>query len=211
MKTIVTCVGDALTCRLDMEGGSGSVPTLPSWVTAYVSGASDLIVITIDNPSTAGIYGPYDFGAFDVEIVVNENCFESVDPCCDGLERNIAFLNRWGGWQNWIFDGVTTFETQHRGNEKTFARSDNVVRYHDTGDVFDGEIVTTRDIGRNHVDLIVEMAMSIQAYLYNSNTGAFDIPILIERQSFTKYETRTNFFTINIRFIYATRKNYQIQ
>jgi hypothetical protein len=134
-----------------------------------------------------------------IEIVIS-NCIQNFyDNCCDN-QCNIAWLNRQGGWQNYIFTGIKTFEVrQDDGN--TFKTLQKVLKWTNRSEVYDGMICTTGNIPKAHVDYLDSLRYSIQAYLYNPTTNAWDIPIVVDSESFTKYTTKDKLFDISIAFI----------
>lgn len=139
-------------------------------------------------------------------LVDRYNVFQN---CCG--DRNIAWLNIQGGWQNYIFTGIKTFNID-AGRDKQYKTSDYVLRHSEISGVYDGELLTTGDIPKSHADLLDGLkAKSIQAYLFNDDSGTWDIPILIDRDSYVKYKSRDKFFEVRVKFIYATEILIQSQ
>lgn len=139
-------------------------------------------------------------------LVDRYNVFQN---CCG--DRNIAWLNIQGGWNNYIFSGIKTF-TIEGGKDNQFKTSDYVAKYSEISGVYDGELLTTGDIPKSHVDVLDGLkAKSIQAFLFNDVTQAWDIPILIDRGSYTKYKSNDKFFEVRVKFIYATEVLIQTQ
>lgn len=128
--------------------------------------------------------------------------------CCG--DRNIAWLNIQGGWQNYVFSGIKTFQVEVEGS-KQFKNSNLEKKHSQIDGVYTGEIVTTGDIPKAHVDALDGLRYSIQAFLYNDDTEAWDIPILIEPESFTKYKSNDKFYEVRIKFIYAEEILVQTQ
>jgi hypothetical protein len=129
--------------------------------------------------------------------------------CCDN-DINIGWFNRLGGWQNYIFSGVKTFEVQI-DDTKTFKSFERVKKFSEITGVYEGEIVTTGNIPKAHADYLDSLRYSIQAYVYNEETSAWDLPILVDVESWVKYSSRDKLFDVRIRFIYATEKIIQSQ
>lgn len=139
-------------------------------------------------------------------LVDRYNVFQN---CCG--DRNIAWLNIQGGWQNYIFTGIKNFQIEG-GKDNQFKTSDYVAKYSEISGVYDGELLTTGDIPKSHVDVLDGLrAKSIQAFLFNETSQAWDIPILIDRGSYTKYKSRDKFFEVRVKFIYATEVLIQTQ
>jgi hypothetical protein len=129
--------------------------------------------------------------------------------CCDN-DINIGWFNRLGGWQNYIFSGVKTFEVKVE-DTKTFKSFERVKKFSEITGVYEGEIVTTGNIPQAHADYLDSLRYSIQAYVYNETTSAWDLPILVDVNSWVKYSSRDKLFDVRIRFIYATEKIIQSQ
>jgi hypothetical protein len=136
------------------------------------------------------------------------NCNQvAYDNCCDN-QCNIAWLNLQGGWQNYIFTGIKTFEVD-QDNGNTFKTLNKTIKWSERKEVYNAVVCTTGNIPKAHVDYLDSLRYSIQAFLYNSTTNAFDIPILIDSDSFVKYTSRQKLFDVSIRFLKA--KEIQVQ
>lgn len=144
-----------------------------------------------------------------VELVVVADLYDEVSNCCG--DRNIAWYNIQGGWQNYVFSGIKTFQVE-AGEDKQFKTNDYVLKHSEISGVFDGEILTTGDIPQSHVTVLDGLkAKSIQAFLYNDETELWDIPILVIRESYTKFRSRDKFFEVRVRFLYAEEILVQTQ
>jgi hypothetical protein len=131
------------------------------------------------------------------------------DNCCTN-QYNIAWLNRQGGWQNYIFTGIKTFEVRQDDGD-TFKTYEKVIKWANKKEVYNGVILTTGNTPKSHVDYLDSLRYSIQAYLYNDLTDAWDIEILIDSDSFVKYTSRQKLFDNTISFIYANELVIQSQ
>lgn len=176
----------------NMEGYSITAPAIGSYsiqFTEFTSGG-ELITWTII-----------------LNVLVDRyNVFQN---CCG--DRNIVWLNIQGGWQNYIFTGIKTLQIEG-GKDNQFKTSDYVAKYSEISGVYDGELLTTGDIPKSHVDILDGLkSKSIQAFLFNDVTQAWDIPILIDRGSYTKYKSNDKFFKVRVKFIYATEVLIQTQ
>ena len=146
---------------------------------------------------------------YTVVINVNNCLTDFYDNCCDN-QCNIVWLNRQGGWQNYIFTGIKTFEVrQDDGN--TFKTFQKVLKWTNRSEVYEGMVCTTGNIPKAHVDYLDSLRYAIQAYLFNPTTNAWDIPIVVDSESFTKYTTRDKLFDISIAFAKATELVIQSQ
>ena len=144
---------------------------------------------------------------FLVEINVSTCITDFYDNCCDN-QCNIAWINPQGGWQNYIFTGIKTFEVQ-QDNGNTFKTSNKTIKWIERKEVYEATICTTGSIPKAHVDYLDTLQYSVQAYLFNPTTNDFDIPILVDSDSFTKYTSRQKLFDVSIRFLKA--KEIQVQ
>lgn len=190
-----------------------SIPTLPAWITATDDGTNK--ILTLEFEPTVASETSYDFGDFTVyvSVVSTTTMFPSIEACCtDSL--NIGWFNRLGGWQNWNFACKRMYQIEGE-NSKTFV-NDITLKYSDINDVFQAVEVMADVFNRKQLDYISTLSYSIQAYLFNSATSEFDIPILIDRKSVTKYDKyglgEKQFpFPFQFRFIYAKKLLIQTQ
>lgn len=125
-------------------------------------------------------------------------------PCvdCCGQECDIAWFSRYGGWQSYKFKGVKTFEYR-LGDVSTFKDFSRILKTSSIKDVYYGTICTSGNISRTEADYLDSLRYSIQAYLYNSVTGEWDIPIDLDKKSWVKYSSRDKLFDVAVRFIHA--------
>ena len=206
-KTYNVCSGEAVFDLL--PAGATNFQNIPA-IAAVIPFLSDTQFSLIILGNTVGAYSfTFDLGGEEqtIEINVNSCLTDFYDNCCDN-QCNIVWLNPEGGWQNYIFTGIKTFEVQQE-NGNTFKTSNKTIKWSERKEVYEATICTTGNIPKAHVDYIDSLRYAIQAYLYNPTTSAFDIPILIDSESFTKYTSRQKLFDIAIRFIKA--KEIQVQ
>jgi hypothetical protein len=204
-KTYNVCQNEAVFDTLPIT--ATSFTGVPSFV-AIVPFGKVLGLIILGN--TAGAFTftfEVDGETFLVEINVSTCITEFYDNCCDN-QCNIAWINPQGGWQNYIFTGIKTFEVQ-QDNGNTFKTSNKTIKWSERKEVYEATICTTGSIPKAHVDYLDSLQYSVQAYLFNPTTNAFDIPILVDSDSFTKYTSRQKIFDVSIRFLKA--KEIQVQ
>lgn len=127
------------------------------------------------------------------------NSFELFDNCCDN-QTNIVWLNQQGGYQNYIFTGIKTYQVRG-GDAKTF-KSNGITKYYQRENVYEGKIVTTSNIQASHVDYLDSLRYCIQAWEWNTDDDTFR-EILIDVEDFDKYKTRQKLHDVAIRFIYT--------
>lgn len=180
--------------------------------------------------SSIGIFG-YDplgeTGAFVVDVVkklVSDNstvdtgtitinvqsCVDLYTPsCCDNV-YNISWLTPEGGWANYFFIGKATKGVE-QGKGLDYIDANNVLRWGEVKEVYDTIIVGTGHIPQSHVDFTKSLRYAIQAYLYDSSTGTWSIPIVVNRDSFTLYKRGDKFFEWTLEFKYAAEIIVQSQ
>lgn len=195
----------------------GANPNPPSWFDWTIDTPYGFDVL-IGFSFTAESIGTFDIyftellappETYYIRINVVASNYTSYDNCCDN-QCNIAWLNREGGWQNYIFTGVKEFSVTV-GDTNTFVNNNLEKKYSEIGGVYSGRICTTGDIPKSHVDILESLQYAIQAFFYNTETELFDIPILIDKKDFVKYRTRDKFFDVKIRFIFAEQVLIQSQ
>ncbi len=197
-----------------VQGANPSPPTWFDWIIASPYGFDMLIgySFTGETIGTFDIYftellAPPETYYIRINVVVSN--YTSYDNCCDN-QCNIAWLNREGGWQNYIFTGVKEFNVSI-GDTNTFVNNNLEQKYSEIKGVYNGRICSTGDIPKSHVDILESLQYAIQSFLYNTETELFDIPILIDKKDFVKYRTRDKFFDVKIRFILAEQVLIQTQ
>lgn len=185
-----------------------------SWFTPTIGFIGNMTAYTIEVPAI-GTYSieftelaDGDEIIWTIELVVVPELLSLYENCCG--DRNIAWLNIQGGWQNYVFSGVKTFQVEI-GGAKTFKTNQLVSKYSQIDGVYNGEVISTGDIPQSHVDTLDGLKYAIQALLYNEETEAWDIPILVDVDSFTKYRSRDKFFEVRLKFIYAEEILVQTQ
>lgn len=136
---------------------------------------------------------------------------EYFNNCCNNNDNgltNIVWLNREGGYQNYIFRGVKTIEVKG-GSGKAY-KKDFISKWSSREGVYNGKIVSTSNIEQSHVDYLDSLRYSIQAWEWDDVAATFQ-EILIAPDDFTKYTTKQKLFDVSIRFIYAHELLIQTQ
>lgn len=183
-------------------------------------------MVHVDHVLNYSFTAPFTFGTYEFFLIEYVEDAEAERPrewkvvvhvthgsvefanCCG--DRNIAWLNIQGGWQNYIFSGVKTFSVE-ASKGKQFKTNQYVSKYAQIDGVYNGEVLTTGDIPKAHVDALDGLRYSIQAFLFNDETQAWDIPILVDVGSFTKYKSNDKFYEVRLKFIYAEEILVQTQ
>lgn len=192
-----------------------SIPAAPTGVT-YTDATPSAGWLRIQvNGNTASDSGAHDFTAFDlyIDVVALSSSVETVSTCCDTNTLYVTWFNQIGGWQSWAFRRKRTFTIEIGDQAAQSYVTGLTKRYSSMGDVYEGEIVTYELTSKTQIDQVSTLKYSIQAYVYNDTTTEFDIPILIERENFTKYTNglRDKVFQFTFKFIYAEKKSIQTQ
>lgn len=134
--------------------------------------------------------------------------FENVDNCCSDENVNIVWINRQGGRGNFIFTQRKDFEVKV-GKDSTFITNDIIKRSEIKG-VYDGKVVYCTGLTKTMVDFLDTLRYSIQAWQFNESDNTFT-EILLDINSFSKYNTKENMYEVVISFIYAKQLNIQSQ
>jgi hypothetical protein len=206
-KTYNLCEGEAVYDLL--PAGSTNFQNVPAIAAVFPFLSRTQLALTILGNTTGAYSFTFQVGdvTYTVQINVSSCLTEFYDNCCDN-QCNIAWLNPQGGWQNYIFTGIKTFEVD-QDNGNTFKTSNKTIKWSERKEVYEATICTTGNIPKAHVDYLDSLRYSVQAFLFNPATNAFDIPILVDSDSFTKYTSRQKLFDISIRFLKA--KEIQVQ
>lgn len=206
-------------------------PSLPSWIQATANGNNIDLVI---NPCTAGAgdylaadYNPLDYnvsgqinsvtGCFAYVFSLGGSELFTLNVCvspiseiietCPADVLNFAWLNQRGGFSSFAveckYDGGREF-----GADNTVVDASGTLKRVEFRDVYDFVEVRGGVLSKNQIDLLASLRSSIQAFLYNTETAAFDVPIVIDRTSFRTYGNR--FSQAETRFSFRFRKSKQV-
>lgn len=137
---------------------------------------------------------------------------------CGPCITNIAWFNHQGGWQSYPFvsnRGRKSF-TRDSGEETTFkngnpATGEIALHTSQLQNVYDGVTVVSGFIPASDLDYVERLKQSIQQYLWNEDTGAFDIPVKINRENFTLKRCNVGFYSYSFSFVYASEVIVQTQ
>lgn len=208
-------------------------PALPSWIQATANGNNIDLVI---NPCSAGVgdylsadYNPLDYltggeinsvtGCFSFEFSLGGVLFtlnvcvtpisEIVDVCpADVL--NFGWLNQRGGFSSFALE-CKYVDGRDFGSDNTVVDATGTLKRVEYRDVYDVAEVRAGVLSKNQLDLIASLRSAIQVFLYNTATQAFDIPIVLDRQSFSTYGNRFNQSETRISFKFRRAKQVAIQ
>lgn len=210
---IASCIGQfqkfPLTGPPSIEGDIWQIVSAPDWFTLnsipfnhsyeFVPSTEGVFIIIL-KPSEPG----YEEFTYQIKITVT-NCF-SLDQelCFAGSDNkiNIAWLNRLGGWNSYIFSSKKIFG-KDIGDNKIMKATGHSLKKISIENVFDSVIVPSGVIPRSHLDFVDEFKYTIQAYVFNDITALWDIPIIIDGNSFELRKEGEGFFKYEFAFKFA--------
>jgi hypothetical protein len=174
--------------------------TQPSGVEVHgFSGADGTIYMVVINKSAKC--------AFDYQ--------EYLAECCPSL--NIVWLNRIGGFQNYIFNGKKQVFEIEEGENETFKTQNLSLKNSQITDVYRGVIVNTGIVPREHLSYLESLRNSIQAWVYDEELPSyFDfqsrfVPIILDRETMVVNDTKEKLVERSVRFLIAKELKIQTQ
>lgn len=210
--------------------GFTTTPALPSWIQATARGNGIDIII---NPCSAGVgdylatdYDPLDYltggqvnsviGCFSYAFNLGGLLFtlgvcvtpisEIIEVCPDAL--NFAWLNQRGGFSSMALD-CRYLNGRDFGGDSTVLGSNSQLKRVEFTDVYDTVSVSGGVLGKNQLEILASLRSSIQAFLFNTATQAWDIPIVLDKQNFSTYGNRFN--QSETRFSFRFRKAQRVE
>jgi len=148
-------------------------------------------------------------GSGKLIITVNIPCSITNNICCE-KSSTIAWMTREGGWRTFGFEGVKSFRVE-LGSGEQYTNKSLERRWSERNSYYDGLIVSTKAIDKAQSDLIESLKTSVQAYLFNEDTQAFDIAIKVQQGSYEKYRSNSKIIDERLTFIIAKEKVIQRQ
>jgi hypothetical protein len=220
--TVTGCVGDIEdSAFLEVSEGFGPwepYTELPEGVTLEGEGVpgEQYLHVIITAPTVYNITLVSENEGGDKEYIVIRitptDCWEEIDPCeMTGSNQyllNLAWFNRDGGWESYIFSTPKVFK-KRIGGTTVFKTTGFVSKYVSIKGVYNARDVKSGHIPLSHLNKLEEMEYTIQAYLWNDTTENWDVPILIDAESFVLKEEGNGFYNYNFSFIYATELKVQ--
>jgi hypothetical protein len=186
--------------------------TLPAWITNNtINSRTQTWDITAPSINTYYYYGNVYLrnkfkGSATITLQVVESLFEEIDNCCSDENINIVWLNRQGGRGNFIFTQRRDYKV-NIGDKKTYITKD-IKRYSEINKVYNATTVYATGLSLNQIDFLDTLRYSIQAWVFVNEVF---IPIILDVESFDKYNTKENMYDISISFNYAEQLNIQRQ
>ena len=208
--------GQGLTLKIVKTSGTWGTMTLDptlSWI-SITSVVDDVMTIEIDTDVTGlGDYSSVDYSSVDylttgINSLVGCYSFDLLENavdvgditicvyptlqirrvCTDGI-LNFAWLNRSGGWNSYALE-CKYIKGYDVGGQETYLDAGSVLKRTEVKDVYQSYSLTSENMTTFELDLLSSLRTSVQAYLYNDSSLAFDIPIIIEPSSFQTYGNR---------------------
>lgn len=175
------------------------------------------------------VLGSYPTGTYPLSISGNDGneyfvIVEIVDECelpvyqlncCDSY--NIVWLNREGGFENYIFAGKNKIFEVEAGEEISFKNSELIRKYAEKKSIYRAVQIGTGKIPKTHAQKIESLRNSIQAWRYDESLPPYlefsnrFTPIHIDFDSFTVLDTSNKVYEANIRFLIAKELVIQSQ
>jgi hypothetical protein len=223
---------EVLWLGLSSTSGFTVSPALPDWLSATSQGNNIKLII---NPCTGGVadylandYNPTDYlttgqlnsvtGCFTFVFSLGGDTLFTLNVCvtpvselidvCKADVLNFAWLNQIGGFSSFAIESKY-LQGREFGAEQTIVTSTRVLKRIEYKDVYDTFQLSGGILSKNQLDLLQSLRSSIQAFLYNEQTQAWDIPIVINRGSFTTYGNRFN--QSETRFAFSFRVSQQVR
>ena len=185
---------------------------LPSWIVPNNFGRSYIVTLTF-SPTVLGTYTYYftkggSPPTLDACLIVEvvDSLTDSVTTCNNSDTITLVWITREGGRASYMFDQRKDFKGIV-GDVKTFDNN-GTVKYINRGKNFLYKVIYKTGISDEEVDLLESLRYSIQAWEYDINTN-ISTPIYIKPESFSKYNTKENFYEITLD--YKIAKYFTIQ
>jgi hypothetical protein len=193
--------------------GTMTIDPTAAWVTID-SVVGDTVTITFNaNTVINGDYASVDYdgddyltdtlnslaGCYEFDLLEDASIVGTIEVCvypaaqiksiCTENTLNFAFVNRQGGWNSLALE-CKFIKGVDIGGQQTFLSSSNILKRTELKDVYESYSLTADVLSKFDLDMISALRTSIQAYLYNDDSQAFDIPIILDSTSFETYGNR---------------------
>lgn len=170
---------------------------------ALATGINTVTIEGFEQESTGDSLGEFTL------VFEKNSCTTEVEVCCATGYVSLAWLSINGGIKQWPFPGVREFNIKV-GEANTFKDSSYQVKYSERKNVYTGKRVTSDSITQEQVDFLDDLRYSIQAWEINQDTKV-RTAILLDNESFRKYESREKFFDVSIQYVIAQQILVQTQ
>jgi hypothetical protein len=206
-----TCVKSITSVSDSYTNDNGRVKiTVQVDFTSYVPKVNEYVYVS------GSIYSGYhriyntDFGSItlDLPYISFAGSTDLIYFFGSNTSKCLVWINREGGRSSYTFDQRKDFN-EIIGESKTFDNNGSI-KYINRGKNFDYITVYKTGISNTEVDLIESLRYSIQAWEFDVNTNTA-IPIVLDSNSFSKYNTKNRMNEINLKYRIATYKLIQNQ
>lgn len=205
----------------NLNGSVTSDPVLPSWISLTQSGDRVYLEIDTCGGGSDGDYEPDDYlsqdyltagfnslvGCYEFELSDGDGVLFNLSICIFPIQQPvaevcpddafiIAWVNRHGGWSSYAFASDRGDKSKKTrgvdiGGSTDFQRESELKQSSVQG-VYDNAVVFFSNKSQRDLIFIASLRVSIQAYLFNETTSAWDIPIVIDKDSFPTYSVPFN-------------------
>lgn len=188
-----------------------STVSIPSFLDVSIDANSVRIDANLTGITAGGLYSVYvtnpdavelriDVDVLSVDSVVSEDC----------RDFKVIALNQEGGWSMYSFTGKRQYGV-NLGAVETWKDSERVRRVSTIKDVYDYVDVSTKLLNQEEVDLLTALRISPLIYAYNSDSGQYDIPMVLDYGSFPTYmdKYKKSGSEVSFRMFYATERKIQ--
>lgn len=222
--SITYCLGDT-PLIYPLPPGRWEAPegqTIPDWLIVGYEAPPDINPYFTFDITTAGVYEfTLDGGEGETATItiVGIDC-EALDRQCvnTGCITNIAWLNLQGGWSSYVFSSAKDKKEYVKdiGESIDFKyydsdTGDRILQTSQVSNVYDREIVTSGYIPLSHLPFVEALKYSISQFLYDDVRGEWNIPIIINKESFTLKRCNNGLVEYNFTFRYSKEIILQTQ
>jgi len=231
--------GQSITIQLIRSAGNwGTVtydPALQAFITE-VSKVDDILTLQVNTATTgtAGDYLAVDYDADDYlttglnqfvgcyTFIVENDAAPAVTlsvciypsaqirrVCADDV-LNFAWFNSQGGFNSYALE-CKFIKGRNIGRQTTYLTADKILKKNQLDDVYDSYELASNSLTKIELDLLQALRSSVQAYLYNNVSLAWDIPIVVDGSSVQTYGNRFNQAETKIGFSFRVAKQVEIQ
>lgn len=147
----------------------------------------------------------------DRGVYVNSiGSFANCDLCATAPEiaLNLVFLNKFGGFQNYVCLGETTIGRSIENASEFVTSYPYTRRIGNPGDIYKTYEIALVNIDNTHRDIVVELIESPVAFIYDESNEVL-IECIVEKKSYQIYSTSEE--TYNIRFNVVVAEKILVQ
>jgi len=162
--------------------------------------------------SITGCYS-FDFALGVLELFTLNICVAPISELitvCPADALNFAWLNSRGGFSSFALECRATYGRDF-GGETTVVDAARILKRTEYRDTYDTVQVRAGVFSQNAMDYLTDLRSAVQAFLYNAESGQFDLPIVIDRASFSTYTNKFNQAETRVNFSFKFAAQIQVQ